>query len=213
MQNIDIIIISYAKTSVQRALTENCIKTLNDNQHNYTVYVMEQMKDIKYANAVTINYEFDFNYNKCVNYCVENFCTSDYICFCNNDLVFMSGWATEILKYVPSQFLSASPRCDIYHKDAQENIVGTKIATIIAGWCIFCHRSLFDKIGRIDDRVSFWYSDNVYGKQLEAVGLEHILVHKSEVTHLGSQTLRDISRFKRWMMTKRQLKIYDKLNY
>jgi hypothetical protein len=44
----------------------------------------------------------------------------------------------------------------------------------------------------LNEGVSFWYSDNIYGEQIKHAGVKHALVCSSFVTHLGSSTLRAV---------------------
>ena len=56
-----------------------------------------------------------------------------------------------------------------------------------------------DKIGKLDETVSFWFSDNLYALQLKAEGIKHGLFTNVQVDHIGSQTLnkqhRNIQRY------------------
>ena len=59
---------------------------------------------------------------------------------------------------------------------------------MLTGWCIFTRRSLFDKIGLLDERFEFWYADRDYGKTLLKHGVKHALISSSIVEHLGSKS-------------------------
>jgi GT2 family glycosyltransferase len=59
----------------------------------------------------------------------------------------------------------------------------------VKGWCIFTKRELYDTIGKIDERVKFWFSDNVLADQLKAHNIKHALVRHAYVQHLDSRTL------------------------
>lgn len=198
MTEIDVIIVSNAKSEAYRKMTQNAVNTCMQDSNKINVFVMEQQKNVKYTHATTINYGFDFNYNKVIN---EGFkhCKSEFICFCNNDLQFHENWATELIKYYP-KYSSFSPFCNqshgkgkwadvtnIMNKDG--NVINHEVGRCIAGWCILVHKSVIEKIGKLDEGVEFWYSDNLYKLQIEQKEIKHILVYKSKVTHLGAGSL------------------------
>lgn len=192
--NIDVILISNAKSDSYKDLTKFAINSCLENTSNVNIYVVEQNKDVEYDEPVkTINYEFDFNYNKCINYAVKNYCKSEFICFANNDVYFHEQWADYLLNNVPKKYLSASPYCHASHgkgkmhyTETANDISNYNVGKCIAGWCIFVHRSVFEIIGQLDEGVLFWYSDNLYKDQIKYHGIKHVLVYDSKVTHLGA---------------------------
>jgi len=42
---------------------------------------------------------------------------------------------------------------------------------------------------KLSERVSLWYSDNIYADELIRNGIKHALVKNSVVKHLGSATI------------------------
>jgi GT2 family glycosyltransferase len=57
------------------------------------------------------------------------------------------------------------------------------------GWCIFMDDYVLDKIDRLDETVSFWFSDNLYALQLKKAGIKHGLFTNVQVDHVRSCTL------------------------
>jgi len=193
--SIDIVIVANCSTAKLWEMTRNAVRTavkyagmpIGD------VAIIEQCR---YARAQpigkTLYYDFEFNYNKCLNLGLS-VCKSKYIAFCNNDLYFETNWARNIVNEMKKgSYLSASPTNKHIFGGVRE---GYAIGKVLLGWCIVTDRDIFDKIGQFDEPVTFWYSDNVYADQLKRAGIKHVLVGNSRVRHLGngSITLRKVS--------------------
>jgi len=54
-------------------------------------------------------------------------------------------------------------------------------------------RSIYDKIGGLNEEYIFWCADNITIKQLETIGIIPCIIPTSNVLHLGSQTLNTMS--------------------
>ena len=223
--NIDIIILSYAKTVELKQITLNCLKSLaaseNPDEILFNTLVIESNKEMQpyqYPGTKTIYPEVAFGYNKYMNIGI-NATNNFFLCLCNNDLIFHQGWATEILKAF-GQFpilSSANPYSEGMHYDARlkdmDNVIrndeNLHINGILTGWCIFVKRSVFQKIGQLDERFTFWYADNDYNLTLRKFGLKHALVKSSLVTHLFCQS-HDLLMDKKEELTTGQKIVFDK---
>lgn len=216
MIQFDIIIISYASTEENRLVTKDCIdsilKTDNDNYY-FNIIVVEQNKNVEYEDAMTLHYDFDFNYNKCLNYGLSH-SMAKYKGLCNNDLIFHDDWADGIVFALDNGFGSASPFCLKTHikwKEPENTVIGGyRIDRHVAGWCIFLTDETLSKIGKLNDGVSFWFSDNIYAEQLKREGIKHGLVCNSFVTHLGSNTLNQTNKREYYNITVGQKKKFEK---
>lgn len=206
---LEAIIISFARDTKLRALTQQAIDSLLSSQRDVKCIatVIESNKDCKpYNNANTIYPTSPFGYNHYLNIGIRQ-SKADYIALCNNDLLFTPGWADKLVNAM--QFFkldSASPLCPLFHGpksihyfNAQDPIFqtnqmlqGYKIARHVAGWCIVAKRNTLDTIGGLDEDFKFWYADNSYAAQLFQHNLTHGLVCNSVVHHLdnGSTTLK-----------------------
>ena len=201
---IDIIILSYGKTEDLRTITQQCIDSLvvseNPDKIEFNVLVIESDKSLapyQYKNSTTIYPDTEFGYNKYMNIGIKA-TANPYICLCNNDLVFHKNWASELLKVFDSsaKIVSANPYCDNFNYDVKikngGNVIrrdkNRNVSGILTGWCIFTRRSLFDKIGLLDEQFTFWYADTDYDYTLKKHHLIHVLVKSSVVTHLVSQS-------------------------
>ncbi|RYU91623.1 glycosyltransferase family 2 protein [Mucilaginibacter terrigena] len=198
---VDIIILSYAKDENLKALTMQTVKTLfeseDPNEVEFKVLVVESnkaMQPYQFDNTTTIYPTEEFGFNKYLNIGI-NRTSNPYICLCNNDLIFHKGWATGILKAMEGNptILSATPYCPVYHKSAGFNPDGPAVegyfGTFI-GWCFMVKRELFDIIGPLDEKFTFWYSDADYCNTLARYGVKNYLVPPSVVTHIGSESLK-----------------------
>ncbi len=195
---IDIIILSYAKDDALKALTTQTITTLRQSESekeiSFNIIVIESNKNLKpwqFEHSTTIYPDVEFGFNRYLNIGAQN-TNSPYICFCNNDLIFHKGWASEILKLMATDasILSAAPFCPVTHvrdgypfKDPY-----LPIYHIFSGWCFFIKRDLLKITGPFDDKYKFWYADADYLNTLKKHGIKNYMVTESKVTHLGSKT-------------------------
>ena len=188
---IDVILISNAHDDERRHLTEGAICTARLDDLVERIIVVEQQPGVEYAGATTVNYDFPFNYHKCMNLGI-NHTSAPYLALCNNDLEFSYNWAKNIIDNM-GDCLSASPYSPNVHdqwwKDTEEDQEGYAVRSKIAGWCIVIHRSVLKRIGKLHEGVRFWFSDCLYAKQIEKAGIKHKLIKSSIVTHLESKTL------------------------
>lgn len=188
-------------------ITDSAIRTCrNADDVDYKFYVVEQNKKCKpYKNAVTIYYDFKFNYNMCLNLGIIKG-NSPYVALCNNDLIFYKDWGMNILRGL-QRFESVSPS----PKPFPGFIKGYEVEKQVLGWCIVAHRDmLVDKLNLLDAPVYFWYSDNVYALQLKRAGVVHALAGESTVRHLTSVTLHKMPQPIRKYYMKDQYKLFIK---
>ena len=200
---MDIIIVSNGRNGYLRTVTKHAIDTcvMSSSLITFNFIIVEQSKRVNYnriPRTKTVHYDFEFNYNHCLNLGLQH-STTKYVALCNNDLDFRPYWAENIIaamgevieidgeKIYRDKYLSASPSRYGRRKGIVE---GYEIAKQLNGWCIVINRAVMDKIGKLDEGVKFWYSDDIYADQLRAQGIKHILVNHSLVRHLGSRTLR-----------------------
>lgn len=196
MIEFDIIIVSNASNKGNKGVTDKCISSLLESQKDGFVFkpiIVEQNKSVEYDNALTLHYDFDFNYNKCLNYGLSH-SVAKFKGLCNNDIIFHENWHRGIYKALIKGFGSVSPYCPNTHKklfkSGDKVLIGYTIGHHLAGWAIFLTDETLERIGIINEGVDFWYSDNIYGEQLKYHGIKHGIVCNSFVTHIGSVTLK-----------------------
>lgn len=198
MIEFDVIMPSYAKDDTLRQMTSACLQTLFTSTPSdvirFHAVVMEENKAVVYDvptqghNLVTVHYDYPFNYNKVINHGIS-LTGSPYVIFCNNDLRFHEHFAEKLLAVFNMGYLSVSPYCTISHQKHYEPgdhiFKGNITGKTVPGWCIAVQRSIFDQIGKLNEDVEFFFSDNIYVEQLNKAGITHALVCNSFVTHLG----------------------------
>jgi GT2 family glycosyltransferase len=201
---IDIIILSYAKTEELKQITLNSIETLlsseNSNSIQFDILVIESNTNLipyQYPHTKTIYPEAEFGYNRYMNIGI-NATNNKYVCLCNNDLIYYKNWASEILNAMDNDhsLLSASPYCPSFHKNAgfDENAPPLQgYFGTLGGWCIFMKREIFNTIGLLDEKFSFWYCDADYCQILIKHGIKNCLIPASKIRHLGSESLKTVN--------------------
>jgi len=223
--NIDIIILSYAKTEELKQTTLNCIESLlaseNPEEIVFETLIIEsnkQMQPYQYPGTKTIYPDTAFGYNKYLNIGIS-LTNNAYVCLCNNDLIFHRSWASEILKAFANhpEIASVNPFCENFGYDERilndENVIrqdkNWSINGILTGWCIFVKRSVLTRIGPLDEQFVFWYADNDYNLTLRKHAIKHALVKSSLVTHLACQS-HDLLLDKKDKLTTGQRAIFEK---
>ena len=222
-KEIDIIILSFAQNERLKRTTIDCINSLIASEDpetiKFNIIVIESQKEMKpyqFEFTTTLYPDDEFGYHKFMNIGIE-YTSSNYVCICNNDLLFHKGWATEILQPF-LQFddvYSASPICSILHPTEGIEInsglrLGYRIRKEIAGWCLFFRRDLLKLIGQLDPNYNFWCADNDYANTLWVLKLNHVLVTSSIVDHLGNITLKSQTSEEQYRLTEKESIYYAK---
>jgi glycosyltransferase involved in cell wall biosynthesis len=211
----DLIIVTQSSQALIE-MTQACIDSAH--QCNVNVIIVETGQPYKYRNVDRfIEYNGEFNYNRALNFGLKK-AIGDVHILANNDLIFHPGWDEigDLMKW--NEFhsacvLSQDPRQKEFQRG---NFVyeGYEVGKHITGWCIFMDNYCHDKIGKLDEYVSFWYSDNLYALQLQASGIRHGLFCNYKVDHLESQTLkRQTSKIKREFQLGELSKYQERLKY
>jgi glycosyltransferase involved in cell wall biosynthesis len=187
---MDIIIISASRNEELKEITQHAINTCYQSKGDFNIVVVETFKKYNYKNAKVIEFiEKSFNYNRTVNYALSK-TNSKWVGIFNNDIEFTEDWYIEISKYF-DKYQSLSPRCMYFNKTSKGAKQGYKLREHLNGWAIILNRSILKKIGKFNEDVSFWRSDDIYAQQLKKAGIKHALISDSIVNHLhgGSKTL------------------------
>jgi GT2 family glycosyltransferase len=217
---VDVVIISFAKNDEFKKVTESAIRSLQSSERSidFRVVVVETNKKVSYdqfKNTETVHPDVPFGYHRYLNIGIARG-RSEYVCICNNDLIFKPNWASTIISQMrrDRQLLSASPYSTIPHKTvyglnpSNSLDYGYQIRRHISGWCIFQKREIYQKIGKLDERFEFWYADNDYGETIKRKGIKHALVRNSVVDHIESVTLTSKSEIEQTRLTRAQRKIF-----
>ena len=198
---VDIIILSYTKSTQLYKMTHNCISSLVESEinHTFNIIVVESNKNFyeeysPYSNCKIVIPKEEFNYNKFCNIGLS-LCNNDWVVLCNNDLIFHKNWFSVIEEFSNNTaYKSFSPwnSFEEWHSKRmridQEVFEGYGIGHELCGWCIAVKREIFNTI-TLNERVEFWFSDNVYVDELIKHDIKHVLLRNSIVDHMTSKTL------------------------
>ena len=187
----DLIIISQSSPTLI-PVTQQCIDTARADTNDINVIVVETGEPYTYPGAdLHLKYEGQFNYNRALNLGLQHV-KGDVHILANNDIIFHSGWSKigEQMKYMGYHSASAKSGHMIDYKDGDHVYEGLRVGGPLTGWCIFVDRYCIEKIGKLDESVLFWYSDNLYGCQIDSVGIKHALFCNVRVDHICSKTLK-----------------------
>lgn len=193
VSEIDVCIVSYAKTLDLKRTTEECIRSLLLSERKdikFNVFVLESQPPVTYPfdNTKTFFTNEPFGYHRYLNI-LRKKGKAPYVVLCNSDLEFERGWATAMLRAMDedTNLVSASPLCPETQKNRgweKQNIhYGYRVREELAGWCIFQKREIYKIIGDLDEQFEFWFCDNDYVMELQKHSLKHALVSSSIVHH------------------------------
>lgn len=218
MKEIDIIILSYAKSEHHYNLTLNCIDSLAKAKYSnyFNITIVETNSDVNY-HVDTLHIDKPFNYNEFANIAARRM-NSHFIGIFNNDVVFDHYWYSNLLKYYnDAELFSCSPislTSNTQHKYINSifDIEGYEIGKHISGWAIVLTRKLFEFLGGLDTTCTFWCSDDAYAEQLKENKIPHYLLPKCVVNHVdgGSNTLRTFDEKTKDILTFEQAKKFNK---
>lgn len=187
--DLDLVILSNAKTPQLKAMTEKAILTAVSGARGYklNIIVIEQ-QEVMYRHARTVHLTKPFNYNEFSNI-GSRMGNAERIMIANNDLTFSLNWLHHLIK---ANHPLVSPKCPIdpRQRDVRQNEEGEQCGRHLSGWCFMITRDLWERIGGFDEDFSFYCADNSLIEQCIKVGLKPMLVPLSQVRHLGSSTLK-----------------------
>jgi len=212
---MDVILVSYAKNKKLKKITECAVKSI-DKKHN--IIIIESNPNARYKNTTTIYPKFSFNYNKYLNMGAKSG-SNEFIFFGNNDLIFEKSWDVELQRGMLEYSLSsASPICLNTHSKfgIYQNtgvLFGYDVYIFFCGWAFVWQRSLYEKMGGLDETFNFWCSDNAVINQLKKDNIKHGLVTSSIVHHLngGGNTLNYVRLSEMKSYTLNEIKKYNRL--
>lgn len=206
---VDVIILSKANGSTDRAMTQKAVDScyFGTNGLPVNIIVLENGYGA-YRNAKTIPKKEAFNYNAFANFGAEQG-SAEWIMVANNDLIFRDGWLHHLIA-AGNDLVSPREPNDPRQADITENTKGYETGKHLSGWCFMIKRTLWDQMGGFDTDVNFWCSDDVVIEQARALGVTPMLVHDSIVEHIYSQTLRTLPQSQQDDMKWRNVYIFNK---
>jgi GT2 family glycosyltransferase len=204
----DVIILSNAKSEEIRNMTQEAVNTLlaSEKPGIFNPIVVEQTEAI-YTGAQTIHLPGEFNYNRFANLGVLKG-RAPWICIANNDLLFQRGWFHEMMR-PKADVMSPKNPGDKRQEDIRIPQKGFVNGRHFSGWCFVMKRSVWEKIGGLDEDFPFWCADNATVEQLRAAGIAPMLVPASQVRHLASMTLKTVDRTTHEELTINQVRKFN----
>jgi len=220
---VDAIILTNSNTEKAIRSTKRTMYTLRDSETDYkfNIHLVESGPDAtnEYKHLVTnyINPNESFNYNRFINYTLDNL-QGEWVIISNNDVGYEKGWFTEIIKIYNERpdIQSFSPKDPmLYMKYYDWHFIDSKndyfesylVTEAIVGWCIVIKKTALDKIIPFDEQFDMYYQDNDYARMIESKGIKHALVRHSIVTHLNTASIVKLDKAK---MDKMQI---DKIKF
>jgi len=189
----DLIMVVASRDRSLIEMTQRAIDSVLADGADVNVILVETFKRAHYRGVnKLIMFDRPFNYNGCLNEGLK-YREGDIQILANNDLIFEKGWSEigEIMQ--ANDILSASALSNARGHwgltKGYNAYKGYTISMFFCGWCIFEHKSIWDKIPKLDETYEFWYSDNVHAEQLKKAKIEHWLICAVRVDHITSQTL------------------------
>lgn len=206
---LSVIILSKTSSDLLFDTTMNCINSLLNsedfsNQYELEVIVVESNKEYSlsytFPESVTVIVpEEPFGFHRYLNIGIER-ASGDFLALCNNDLIFHKSWFSEIVKISKERkdILSFSPIDPIKELDrfSDNFVIGYKVTQHIKGWCLVCKKEVFDTIKKLDNRFTFYYSDNDFALSLLYYGIKNAVVPSAHVEHLHKIATKESSKEK-----------------
>lgn len=191
---IDIVILSNSVSSRFKAMTQQAIDTAFATADGLpiNVIVIEQKTGVTYHKATTHHETSEFNYNKFANIGAR-MGSAKRIMISNNDVIFKKGWLAELLLR-DLELMSTHCPNDIRQRGITKDEQGDQVGRHFSGWNFVISRDLWSRIGGYDEDFGFYCADNSVLEQCRELGVLPTIIHNSYVQHLGSQTLRTVSK-------------------
>jgi len=189
----DLIMIVASRDRSLIEMTQRAIDSCLRDNADVNVILVETFRKTRYRGVNKhIMFDGEFNYNRCLNEGLK-YREGDIQILANNDLIFEPGWSEIGAIMEANGIISASALSNARGHwgmtKGYQAYKGYTISVFFTGWCIFEHKSVWDKIPKLDESYEFWYSDNVHAAQLEKAEIEHWLICAVTVNHITSQTL------------------------
>lgn len=193
----DVIILSLVVDDFTFDRTKQCIDSYVNTADSIieNIFVVETNpdfnQDYNQPKVTIIKPGVQFNYNQFYNIALEK-CTSEFVIGPNNDLVILPNCLQTMLEEFNSndKISSISPIDRNWHRHTKmylpsENKLyyGTEVSLHMFGCLFACRRSVFEKIGFLDEAFYFFYQDNDYIMSLERCGLSHGVHTGARISH------------------------------
>jgi GT2 family glycosyltransferase len=193
----DVIILSLVVDDKTYERTKSCVNSYIDTADNIInkIYVVETNDEFNQhynqPKVEVIKPNKQFNYNEFYNIALDR-CESEFIIGPNNDLVVTEGCLQTIQNEFNSniEVQSISPIDRNWYRHTKTYLpadnklyYGTEVSLHMFGCLFACRRTVFQKIGYLDETFYFFYQDNDYIMSLERCGLLHGVHTGARIIH------------------------------
>lgn len=199
MPKLSVVILSYALDDEVYQMNTRCLHSLFVSEQwadgELDVLLMESNRSATYQYDARIRVMIPketFGFHRFLNIGLDN-TVGEYIAFCNNDIIFMPGWWSAIMKVKKQspRFMCFSPLDRSYPMMAEEialgkeYVIGWENKRHFAAWCFVWERKVFKTIGGFDEIFDFYSADDDELQTIHYYGIPNVLVLNSEVKHLS----------------------------
>jgi GT2 family glycosyltransferase len=199
IDSVDVIILSLVTNDDSFKKTQKCIDSYIDTADELIrkIYVVESNENFSgnynQKKVEVIKPGGEFNYNKFYNIALEK-CTAQYVMGPNNDIEIQPNCLQTIVKeFEQNKELSSICPIDrdwhrhttMYLPNNEKLYYGYEVSLHMFGCVFCCRRSVFEKIGYLDEAFYFFYQDNDYAMCLERNNLLHGVHTGARVKHIS----------------------------
>lgn len=197
---LDVIILSKTSDKAHFDMVKRCVESYlaDGDEIINSIIIVESDKKFDTSVWSTVSSKiksivppYKFNYNQFLNIALDH-CTEDVVCISNNDVVVKPDCIKVMYSFfnqLPS-LMSASPVDRTWHNNSYELFpednkayLGYETTKHLLGFCVFVRRSVFDIIGKFDERFHFYHQDNDYEMCLRKHKLAHALITHCHIEH------------------------------
>ena len=194
---VDVIILSLVVDGQSFSTTKRCIESYLDTaeQSIDKIYVVESCKqfigDYKHPKVEVIIPQEEFGYNRFYNIALER-CKSEFVMGPNNDLEVHPGCVDTLIHAFNTNptIQSLCPIDRKWHRHTEMYLPnnnkiyhGYDVSLHMFGGVFCCRRSVFKKIGYLDERLYFFFQDNDYAMCLQRNNLLHGVHTGARISH------------------------------
>ena len=198
----DVIILSLAVDDDTFKVTKNCVDSYINTADELInkIFVIETNtnfnKCYNQSKVQVIKPNKQFNYNEFYNIGLSN-CESEFVIGPNNDLLIQPNCLQTLLKeFQANEHISSmSPIDRSWHRHTKTYLptdnklyYGYEVSLHMFGCLFACRRSVFNKIGYLDETFYFFYQDNDYVMSLERCNLLHGVHTGASIKHQSGQS-------------------------
>lgn len=183
-------------------MTEECVKSLLANTPNLGEIILIDDHSTEKWTAISDKVKYYLNKGDLLteawNY-GASLAKYDYICWCNNDIIFTHGWEKPLIAALDNDTWVVSP----YHtpgkdlpadfpvgKDRKTNMDGNRTGLPFLGSCFMMEKKNWLKVGPIDERLRLWCGDNyIHESVVHDFGRQVKEIPESYIHHFGGQSV------------------------